>query len=130
MLMDVTFPGGAAVDAHYKGHTIHTDQPERAGGQDSGPAPFDLFLASIATCGGFYAARFCEERGIATDGLGLTLEPVRAPDAHRISSVRLRLRLPEGFPERYRQAIVRAIDQCAVKRHLVEPPDVETEIVD
>jgi len=130
MLMEVTFPGGAAVDAHYKGHTIHTDQPEKAGGKNTGPAPFDLFLASIATCGGLYAARFCEERGIATDGLGFTLEPVRDPQTPRIASVRLRLRLPEGFPERYRKAIVRAIDQCAVKRHLVEPPTVETEIVD
>lgn len=130
MLMEVTFPGGAAVDAHYKGHTIHTDQPEKAGGSNSGPAPFDLFLASIATCGGLYAARFCEERGIATDGLGFTLEPVRDPERPRIASVRLRLRLPVGFPERYRKAIVRAVDQCAVKRHLVDPPAVETEIVD
>lgn len=130
MLMEVTFPGGAAVDAHYKGHTIRTDQPERAGGKNSAPAPFDLFLASIATCGGLYAALFCEERGIPLDGLSLSLEPVRDREAHRISSVRLRLRLPEGFPERYHKAIVRAIDQCAVKRHLVEPPDVVTEIVD
>ena len=33
---------------------IHTDQPAPAGG-DSAPSPFDLFLASIATCMGFYA---------------------------------------------------------------------------
>ncbi len=128
MLMDVTFPGGAAVDAHFKGHTIHTDQPEKAGGGGSGPAPFDLFLASVATCGGYYAARFCEERGIDTDGLGLTLEPVRDREARRISTLRIRLRLPEGFPDRYRKAILRAIDQCSVKRHLIEPPTVVTEI--
>jgi hypothetical protein len=28
----------------------------------------------------------------------------------------------EGFPERYRAAILRAVDHCAVKRHVLEPP--------
>src|ERR1035438_8052938 len=54
------------------GHRVRTDQP-RPHGEDSAPAPFDLFLASIATCMGFYALRFCQERGIATEGLGLSL---------------------------------------------------------
>ena len=92
MIMDVSFPGGAAVDARFKGHTIHTDQPVRAGGEDSGPAPFDLFLASIATCAGYYVARFCEQREIPTDDLGLTLEPIRDVERHRVGTIRMRIR--------------------------------------
>jgi ribosomal protein S12 methylthiotransferase accessory factor len=30
-----------------------------------------------------------------------------------------------AFPEKYRDAIVRAADQCAVKRHILEPPRFE-----
>lgn len=125
MIMNVTFPGGVAVDSHFKGHTLHTDQPEKAGGQDSGPAPFDLFLASIATCSGYYALRFCQEREITTDGLGLTLEPIRDAERGRVATIRMELTLPPGFPEKYRTAILRAIDQCAVKRHMIEPPAFE-----
>jgi putative redox protein len=33
--------------------------------------------------------------------------------------------LPDGFPEKYWAAILRAVDQCAVKRHLIEPPRIE-----
>ena len=67
----------------------------------------------------------CEQRGISTNGLDLTLEPVRDEQTHRLSAIRLDLTLPEGFPEKYRDAIVRAVDQCAVKRAIADPPQFE-----
>ncbi|HSB63939.1 MAG TPA: osmotically inducible protein OsmC, partial [Thermoanaerobaculia bacterium] len=76
MNVAVSFPGGVAVEADVKGHRVRTDQ-SRPYGDDSAAAPFDLFIASIATCMGFYALRFCQERGIATEGLGLSVETVR-----------------------------------------------------
>lgn len=121
MTMTISFPGGVSVDAHVNGHTIHTDQP-RPLGQDSAMTPFDLFLASAGTCMGFYALRFCQERGIPAEGLGLNLEPVRDPVSKRVTVVQIGLQLPDGFPEKYEAAILRAVDHCSVKRHLVEPP--------
>jgi len=130
MKFEVSFPGGMKVDATYEGHVVHTDQPVAVGGTNTAPAPFDLFLASIATCGGLYAMRFCEQRNIPTKGLGLTLEPVRLPNSHHLGKIRLELTLPEGFPEKYRDAILRAIDQCAVKRTISDPPHFEIAIGD
>ena len=72
-MIEITFPGGDAVDAGLKGQTIHTDDK-------------------------------------------------------RLDSVRIELRLPPGFPEKYRQAIVRAVDQCAVKRAIADPPRFEIEV--
>ena len=124
--MTVSFPGGVAVDATFKGHTVRTDQPEKSGGGDSAMSPFDLFLASIATCMGFYALRFCQERELSTDGLRLTLEPERDEATKRAAAtIRIALELPGGFPEKYRDAIARAVDQCAVKRHILEAPRFE-----
>ncbi|HEX9734784.1 MAG TPA: OsmC family protein [Thermoanaerobaculia bacterium] len=125
MKMELSFPGNARVHAHFKGHTLATDQPEKAGGEDSAPAPFDVFLASIATCTGYYALHFCEQREIATEGLGVSLEVFRDEERKRVGKIRMEIRLPQGFPEKYRQAIVRAADQCAVKRHVMEPPEFE-----
>lgn len=123
MSMQLSFPGGVAVEAHFKGHTVRTDQPAHAGGEDSAMAPFDLFLASMATCMGFYALRFCQEREIPTTGLGLTLDPEKNPETKHVDTIRVDVTLPEGFPEKYRDAILRAVDQCAVKKHIVEPPE-------
>lgn len=123
----VGFLGGARVDATVRGHVVRTDQSTAHGGADVAPQPFELFLASIATCGGYYAQRFCAERGIATDGLGLVLRTHSAEGGagKRVARIELALTLPAGFPEKYRPAILRAIDQCAVKRHIVEPPQFE-----
>ena len=129
MPMEVRFPGGVAVEAIHAGLTIRTDQPVAAGGGGSAPSPFDLFLASIATCAGFYALRFCQERGLSTEGLGVTMDWERSPETKLISKIRISVKLPEGFPEKYRSAILRATDQCAVKKHLVSPPAIEVEAV-
>ena len=125
MSMEIHFPGGVAVNAQYKGFTIATDQPEANGGTHSAPSPFDLFLASLGTCAGFFALRFCQQRDLNTAGLKLTLHAPRDPETHMIKEARIEIHLPEGFPEKYRKAIVRATDQCSVKRHILEPPAFE-----
>lgn len=125
----VSFPGGVAVDATYGGHSVHTDQPGDIGGTDSAMSPFDLFFASIATCMGFYALRFCQERGLSTEGLRLTLEPVRDENGKRVTLVRIAVQLPTGFPAKYRLPIERAIDHCAVKRHIVESPQFDLRVL-
>ena len=114
-MIEISFPGGTAVDARVNGRVVHTDQTE--------VAPFDLFLASIAACAGFYALRFCQQRDIDTAELGVTLTPLRGDK--RLESLRIELRLPPAFPEKYRQAIVRAVDQCAVKKAILDPPRFE-----
>ncbi|HYM60329.1 MAG TPA: OsmC family protein [Thermoanaerobaculia bacterium] len=129
MTMTISFPGGVRVDATFKGHTIHTDQPLPAGGTDSAVSPFDLFLASIATCMGFYALRFCQERDIDTEGLGLTLDPIRDKETKRLSVLRIELRLPQRFPEKYLEPIKRAVAHCAVKQAMLDPPDFELSLV-
>lgn len=124
MTIAVSFPGRGAVEADVDGRRVRTDQP-LPWGDDSAPAPFDLFLASIATCMGYYALRFCQERRIPTEGLGLSLETVEDEARKRVSAIRAALTLPPGFPEKYRGAIGRAVDQCAVKKHVLEPPAFE-----
>jgi ribosomal protein S12 methylthiotransferase accessory factor len=123
--MQITFPGGVAVDANFRGFTVHTDQRVDHGGADTGPEPFEMFLASLGTCAGLFALRFCQKREIDSKGLGLTLTTEKDETGTRVGTVRMILQLPEGFPEKYRDAIVRAADQCAVKRHIVEPPRFE-----
>jgi ribosomal protein S12 methylthiotransferase accessory factor len=123
--MIVRFPGGKRVDAEYGGFTIQTDQPPKGGGEGTAPQPFDLFLASIATCAGFYVKGYCDTRGISTDNLGIEMHVERDHEQHRIGKLLLEIRLPEGFPEKHRDAVIRAADLCAVKKHILNPPAFE-----
>jgi putative redox protein len=128
-VMDIHFPGGLEVEALNKGFTILTDQPVEAGGSGAAPTPFDLFLASIGTCAGLYALKFCRQRNLDTEGLTLKLTPERDEASKRVARVRLEVFLPPAFPEKYHEAILRAVDQCTVKRHIFEPPLFEVTAV-
>ena len=125
MSMKITFPGGVRVNAEFKGFSVATDQQVEHGGGGAAPEPFDLFLASLGTCAGFYALRFCQQRSIDTRGLGLTLATEKDAAGQRLALVRLAIELPDGFPEKYREAMIRSVDQCAVKRHVLNPPRFE-----
>ena len=124
----VTFPGGVGVDATLKGHTVHTDQPAPLG-MNSASSPFDLFLASIATCAGFYALRFCQERSLSTEGLGVLVDIRRDGGGKRIEEMAIKVHLPPGFPEKYGAAIARAVNHCAVKEAITNPPRFTIETV-
>jgi ribosomal protein S12 methylthiotransferase accessory factor len=123
--MEITFPGGVAIEARSDNFVIRSDQPQSNGGENSAPSPFDLFLASLGNCAGFFALRFCQQRQIDTTGMKLTLESERDPERHRLATVRIVIDLPENFPDKYRAAIVKATDQCSVKRAILDPPAFE-----
>jgi ribosomal protein S12 methylthiotransferase accessory factor len=123
--VEISFPAGVLVEARHEGFTILTDQPVKDGGTGTAPSPFDLFLVSLGTCAGYYALRFCQYRGLPTEGLSLSLTTEPDTVRKRLSKIRIEIRLPDGFPEKYRTAILRSADRCYVKRHVVEAPAFE-----
>ena len=122
MEMTIDFPGGARVDAHFGGFVVPTDQPPQGGGQGSAPTPFATFLSTIGTCAGIYVLGFCRQRGIPTDGIRLVQRIGSNPSTGMVDDVQVTIELPEGFPAKYADAVVRAADQCAVKKHFEHPP--------
>lgn len=117
MEMEITFPGGARVDARAGNMVIPTNQD----GTD--PAPFALFLASIGTCAGIYVLRFCQKRGLPTEDMRIVQRMRANPFNGMIDEVELDIQLPPEFPEKYKDAVIRAADQCAVKKHFDSPPE-------
>ena len=118
MDMIIDFPGGTRVDAHVGSFTIPTDQPPVA----SAPTPFATFLASIGTCAGIYVLGFCQQRGIPTDGVRIVQSQETNPLTHLITKIKIDIQLPPEFPQKYRKAVIRSADQCAVKKHFESPP--------
>ena len=44
------------------------------------------------------------------------------PAVGLIDQIELDLKTPPGFPDKYRDAIINAMELCAVKKHLQQPP--------
>ncbi len=125
MDMKIHFPGGLRVTADWDPYSVQTDQPLDDGGTGTAPSPFELFLASLATCAGFYVLSFCRQRGIATEGISLSQSIERDPARKLVRKIKLQIELPPDFPEKYRDAVVKAADQCTVKKHFAHPPTIE-----
>ena len=123
--IEILLGGGTKVDAKIRDFTIHTDQPVSAGGGNSAPSPFDLFLASIGTCAGFYVSEFCASRSIPTDSIKITETIYRNDTTHMVDKITIDIGLPLDFPEKYRAAVVRAAESCSVKKHLTAPPAIQ-----
>ncbi|MBV6391532.1 MAG: hypothetical protein KPEEDBHJ_00740 [Anaerolineales bacterium] len=128
MEMIIDFPGGQKVDAHFRGHTVRTDQP----GEDSAPMPFELFLASVGTCAGIYVLGFCRQRNLPTGGIRIVQRNHPNPATGLMDVVELEIQVPPSFPEQYRAALIRSAELCKVKKTLENPPQftVTTKIVE
>jgi len=127
--MEIVFPGNKKVDAIFNGQVIKTDQPVQAGGDGTAPAPFDLFIASIGTCAGIYVLGFCQARGIPTDGIKLIQKMNYNFQKRLFDKIEIEIKLPPDFPEKYKAAVIHAADNCAVKKHLLNPPEIVVKTV-
>ncbi len=116
----IDFPGGDRVDAHFANFTVPTDQ------QGSYPAPFAYFLASIGTCAGIYVLKFCQQRGLSSEGIRIIQRTHKDPASGYVSDIDLEIQVPPTFPEKYYDALIHSAELCAVKRHLENPPKFKT----
>lgn len=123
MEMIIDFPGGSRVDAHFGPFTVPTDQPPTS----SAPSPFATFLASIGTCAGIYVLGFCQQRDLPTAGIRLVQNIEVNQMTGMVEKINLNIQVPPEFPEKYLPALIRAASQCAVKKHLENPPEIEVQ---
>ena len=127
--IEVSFPGNLKVEAWVGEFVLATDQPVKSGGDGSAPSPFALFAGSIATCAGYFAVKFCRSRKLETEGMKLSMKYDWDKDQKRYPKMTIELSLPVNFPEKYNSAILRAMDQCVVKQHILNPPEFDITVV-
>jgi uncharacterized OsmC-like protein len=63
-----------AVESSIRGHKIVLDQPANAGGDDAGPTPLELLLASLAGCIGTLGRIIAMQRRIELRGMDIKVE--------------------------------------------------------
>jgi putative redox protein len=71
---------------------LTADQPERLGGADSGPAPFDLLISALGACTAITLTMYAEKKGWPLEGLEVQLEYRGGETPPRIE----RVLTPEG----------------------------------
>lgn len=123
--MEITFDGGKVVSAHTRSHVIRTDQPADSGGNDSAPAPFELYMASIGTCAGIYVKSFCDNRNIPTDNIKIIQTSQFSKETGLPTEIKIDIQIPPDFPEKYRTSLISVAELCKVKKSIANPPKFE-----
>lgn len=126
----ITGEGGLRFAADIRGHSVVTDQPYRAGGEDSAAMPLELLSAALGTCVALYAHQFCASRDIPHEGLRVEVRTESATGPKRIGRFDVRVILPDVMPEHYRPAIERAVRACPVHNTLMHAPVIDVDVVE
>ncbi|MEJ1354174.1 MAG: OsmC family protein [Candidatus Sedimenticola sp. (ex Thyasira tokunagai)] len=129
MEIKVTLKGGKRVETQIGDHTIMTDQPVKSGGDNAAPAPYDLFLASIGTCAGFYVQAYCDSKGIDSSEIDITLSMRRDPATKHINGFVTTIHLPPDLPQKLHAVLKKVAQQCAVKKTIMSNPEFIVETV-
>ena len=96
-------------------HTIVTDEPERLGGSDLGPAPHELLAATLASCVATMIAMYAQNRGwdIGETAVNVDYDPDSSPRRFSID-----VHLPSNLTPDQRRRLERVAETCPVRRAL------------
>jgi ribosomal protein S12 methylthiotransferase accessory factor len=117
----VHLPGGRRAETTIRGHRLLTDQPLDNGGDDAAPTPYEFLLASVGTCVAVTLQGFAAKRALPVEGTTVK-QSMRYDDAGLLQAVDLEVTLPPDYPEKYREAALRAAGECSVKKAIAASP--------
>jgi putative redox protein len=96
-------------------HTIVTDEPERLGGSDRGPAPHELLAATLASCIATMIAMYAQNRDweIGETTVEVDYDPDSVPRRFAVD-----IHLPRNLTPEQRRRLERVAETCPVRRAL------------
>jgi putative redox protein len=128
MKLEVDLAQGFRFKAVCRNHEVITDQSEKEGGTDQAMTPAELFIASLGTCIGVYAVRFCRRHNLPTEGLKVSMDWTVVKDPVRIGSVKAEIHYPHDIPDAERQGLLRMAEACFVHESIVHKPEIVIEL--
>lgn len=119
-----TSSGGLAFSVSVRDHVVSTDQPGRAGGDDSAPTPLELLSVSLASCIALYVHKFCETNSLVSNGLAVEVKPLWKEEPGRFARFDVILHVPDTIPALQYTAIEEVAMTCPVHNTLTHTPEI------
>ncbi len=108
------YKGDMLFESKIGNHVLTIDVPADMGGEDRGPIPPQLFVASLGSCIGAFVAHYCEKNGIDNTGMTVEMSYEKASEPTRLVDLKATVKLPQGDCGARVEAIERVADLCPV----------------
>jgi len=131
-------PTGLAQDITAGRHRLRADEPESAGGEDSGPDPYGFLLAGLGACTAMTLRLYATRKEWPLTGVSVYLQhnKIHASDcadcetrAGRIDEISRRIALDGDLDGEQRRRLLEIADRCPVHRTLTGEIKIRTELV-
>lgn len=127
MEVSVEHLGSVQFEIRARSHVIVSDQPVEFG-HDEGMTPPELFLASLGSCAGFYAAQYLRKHRLATQGTKVRVTADKVKDPARIDNFRIEVEVSGELSDEHRAGVEEAVHHCLIHNTLLHPPKIQIEI--
>jgi putative redox protein len=107
-------------------HVIVTDEPQRLGGTDQGPAPHELLAAMVASCVATMIAMYAQNRGWDVGDPAVEVDYDAESVPHRVT---VDVHLPDDLTPDQRRRLERVAETCPARRALEAGFSFEERIV-
>lgn len=119
-MIQTRYAGNKKVAVDINGFTVMTDLPASMQGDNTAPNPFDLFLASFASCTAVFALLYLDKAGLSKDGINVAIDPVFTKEGF-MESATVVVNVPADFPEQHDKGLITMVEHCKVGMHLKTP---------
>lgn len=108
-------------------HRLLADEPEKAGGEDAGPSPYDFLLAALGACTSMTLRMYADHKGwpLAKVTARLTHRKIHAEDCEgcetkegKIDAIEREIELEGELDATQRERLLEIADKCPVHRTL------------
>ncbi|PKO33031.1 MAG: osmotically inducible protein OsmC [Betaproteobacteria bacterium HGW-Betaproteobacteria-7] len=103
-------------------HRLLADEPASMGGDDSGPAPFDLLLSALGACTAMTVRMYAERKELSLQRVSVTLRHEKIDvDGVRRDHIERRISLAGDLSSSERQRLLEIAEKCPIHRALSQP---------